>query len=300
MADEEIDNAEAPCLACGGTLREGVAQPRTTYAERGRFSIRECVTCGLGRTSPTLSPSELECFYSGQYGYDVHALVSAEKRWRARRIGKTLALDGVTSALDVGCMYGYLLEELRAQGVARVEGVELARHPVEQARRRGLSVYCGTLETYAETRRDPFDLIIAQHVLEHVPNPHSFLRTAASLLNTGGRLVICVPNYASRMRKRLGEAWGWYQVPVHIHHFTQSALERLLHQAGFAVDRTGTRGGDSLFVLMSLNNLVTRTAKPGGRAPSSMQRTAIAVASLALRPYYYAGDDELLMIARHP
>ncbi len=194
MADEEIDNAEAPCLACGGTLREGVAQPRTTYAERGRFSIRECVTCGLGRTSPTLSPSELECFYSGQYGYDVHALVSAEKRWRARRIGKTLALDGVTSALDVGCMYGYLLEELRAQGVARVEGVELARHPVEQARRRGLSVYCGTLETYAETRRDPFDLIIAQHVLEHVPNPHSFLRTAASLLNTGGRLVICVPN----------------------------------------------------------------------------------------------------------
>ena len=48
-------------------------------------------------------------------------------------------------------MYGYLLEELWALEVARGEGVELARRPIEQARGRGLSIHCKTLETYAET-----------------------------------------------------------------------------------------------------------------------------------------------------
>lgn len=278
-------------------MRAGVARPATTYAERGRFFIEECKVCGLGRTSPATSWEDLERFYAEQYAYDAHALVANEKRWRARRIAGTLSLAGVSSALDVGCMYGYLLEGFRRAGVARVAGVELSSGPVEEARRRGLDVFQGTVEQYAASGPAAFDLVVAQHVLEHVPQPADFVRTAASLLAPGGRLAICVPNYGSRIRRLLGGAWGWYQVPVHIHHFTRAALSRLVESEGLKVERVVTRGGDSLCVLMGLRNMVQRGGgKPG--APGGMQKAAIRMASVLMRPYYYLGDDELLVIAR--
>ncbi|MEW5848258.1 MAG: class I SAM-dependent methyltransferase [Myxococcota bacterium] len=289
--------AEERCAVCGELTRTEVLQPASTYARHGQYRIATCARCGCGQTEPRPSTEELSAFYAREYQYDAHRLIATEKRRRARRI-LDHALGNARRVLDVGCMYGYLVEEAVARG-AYAAGVELSAGPAREARARGLEVFHGTLEAYARTNPAPFDLVVAQHVLEHVTDPALFLETARTLLAPQGRLCICVPNFDARARRVFPRAWGWYQVPVHLHHFTEHSLRTLLQSHGFCVEDVRRRGGDSLFVLITL-------AQGAGMAPRSdamgppglLTRAAVQAASTLLRPYYRLGDDELMVLAR--
>jgi SAM-dependent methyltransferase len=286
------------CGACGGETRLALARPASTYAARGDYGIATCVRCGSGRTVPVPKGEELEAFYAKEYQYDAHLLIEAEKRWRARRILDLAMPAGATRVLDVGCMYGYLLEEAKTRGATDVRGVELSSGPAKAARAKGLDVFCGSIEDFAAREPGTFDLVVAQHVLEHVPDPKAFLSCARSLLAKGGKLCLAVPNYEARARKVFREAWGWYQVPVHLHHFSAGGLATLLDSAALSTERISRRGGDSLFVLMTLLESVGKMPSSSEtKAPRAVDRVLVRTASALLRPYYFVGDDELLVTA---
>ena len=294
-----LDGTSAPtCGACGGLTELEIGRPASTYAPRGDYGIATCTHCGSGRTVPVPRPDELDAFYAQEYKYDAHLLIAAEKRWRARHILETALPAGAKRVLDVGCMYGYLLEEAKLRGVKDAMGVELSAGAAKAAVANGLDVFCGSIEEFAARTPGKFDLIVAQHVLEHVPDPTAFLSCARELLAPGGKVCLCVPNYDARARKIFREAWGWYQVPVHLHHFGQLGLSRLLEESGYTVDRTERRGGDSLFVLMTLLQSVGKMpSSSGAKPPSALGRAFVRTASTLLRPYYFVGDDELLVVA---
>jgi SAM-dependent methyltransferase len=249
---------------------------------------------------PRPAESELAAFYARDYKYDAHVLIAGEKRWRARHVLDVALADRgprPLRVLDVGCMYGYLLEEARARGVRDVVGVELSSGPAKDARSRGLDVFCGTIEALAEAAPEPFDLIVAQHVLEHVTDLGSFLDTAKKLLAPGGQLCLCVPNFDAKARRVFKEAWGWYQVPVHLHHFGLPAIRTLLEGHGFDIARHARRGGDSLFVLLTLMQSIGRGPTSEATEPGFVGKALLRTASTVLRPYYFLGDDELLVVA---
>jgi SAM-dependent methyltransferase len=286
------------CAVCNGRVEEEISRPVSTYARSGAYAIGRCSVCGCGQTLPRPTEGELSAFYAKEYSYDAHVLIANEKRWRARRILDSALRDADRSVLDVGCMYGYLLEEALSRGVTRANGVELSSGPARQARDRSLDVFTGTIEEFAARAPEPFDLVVAQHVLEHVPDLGSFLRTARKLVAPGGRLCVCVPNFDARARRVFRRAWGWYQVPVHLHHFGRRALDELLDQNGFQVDRAERRGGDSLFVMVTLLQSLGRgPSSETTQAPGAVGSAVVRAASTLLRPYYFVGDDELLVIA---
>jgi 2-polyprenyl-3-methyl-5-hydroxy-6-metoxy-1,4-benzoquinol methylase len=88
--------------------------------------------------------------------------------------------------------------------------------------------------------RGAFDLVIAGEVLEHVPDPGSFLVGARQLLTQNGSLCVTVPNACSPkigLRALLGRE------AVHPDHFTYygpRTLMRTLNQAGFEVAFLGS------------------------------------------------------------
>jgi SAM-dependent methyltransferase len=282
-----------------------LAHVASTYADRD-YQIHRYLPSGLGVTVPFPTHDELNAIYASNYDYGAHTLIEGEKRWRARKLIE-LALGNagtaIRSALDVGCMYGYLLEELRQSGVSRVAGIELSAEPASVARGKGFDVHQGTIEAFAASHREPFDAIFAQHVIEHVSDPPAFLKCAFDLLTPGGMLVLAVPHFGCKTQKVCGPAWGWYQVPVHLFHFSRNSLEILCKKAGFSEVREEVRGGDSLFMLMTAHHLVKGVSCAEGSERvrlSPLRKTVIRAASRMLRPYLYVGDEELVIVATKP
>jgi SAM-dependent methyltransferase len=78
-----------------------------------------------------------------------------------------------------------------------------------------------------------FDAVTMSHVIEHVYDPESLLRTALGLLKPNGTLVCVTPNVLSDNHLQFGRSWRDLDPPRHLQLFTPDALENLARHAGF-------------------------------------------------------------------
>jgi len=225
-------------------------------------SLVQC-DCGLVITSPRPTPEELGQYYPLTYysylpkaptlsrqilaklraykgGYPVEDGPVVGLLWQAaaflfgnfflfylpyRGLGKRL--------LEVGCGIGSDLEWARQRGWD-VHGLELSESAVQIAKNQGLDVQCSTFES-ANLSSNSFDCIIMSQVLEHLYSPKLALERCHELLRPGGLLLVAVPKFDSWTRHALGNVWHNLQFPIHLHHFNQSVLERMIRNAGFQV-----------------------------------------------------------------
>jgi 2-polyprenyl-6-hydroxyphenyl methylase/3-demethylubiquinone-9 3-methyltransferase len=101
--------------------------------------------------------------------------------------------------LDVGCGGGILTEAM-AQNGAVVTGIDIAGKALAIARlhlqESGLNVDYreSTIEQFACSAQEPFDVITCMEMLEHVPDPGSVIRSIASLLKPGGSVFLSTIN----------------------------------------------------------------------------------------------------------
>ena len=112
----------------------------------------------------------------------------------------TCPLPGWQSVLDIGAGEGALSSRLKLNGyeVEAIEKVE-GRFSVPE-------VKCYNLDLngrFAEGIDKKFDILIANHIIEHLENPRSFLRECRNLLTEKGRIFIIFPNVES-WESRLG------------------------------------------------------------------------------------------------
>lgn len=95
--------------------------------------------------------------------------------------------------LEIGCGRGLFLKRLANRAVQGV-GLEMNASAVELARAEGLNVRIQNVENHAAETAEPYDLVCAFHVLEHITDIHAFLTATLKLLRPGGRLALAVPN----------------------------------------------------------------------------------------------------------
>src|SRR6186713_1174387 len=106
---------EPTCQLWGGALRASSLRPRSSYAATGAYRIDVCDRCGAGTTMPRPTPAELDACYASSYGYGAHTLIEGEKRYRSAALVRRAQLRP-GRVLDVGCMFGFLLDEAAAAG----------------------------------------------------------------------------------------------------------------------------------------------------------------------------------------
>src|SRR5260370_19602948 len=138
--------------------------------------------------------------------------------------------------VDVGCGGGLLLRLLRERGLL-VLGLETSLPAAASDwKRNGGGVVCGDL-SQSPVERGTCAVVTMFHVLEHLHDPVSYLRSARDLLVPGGRLVVQVPNASCWQFLMFGEHWNGVDVPRHLVNYRERDLESLLDYCGFQVVR---------------------------------------------------------------
>ncbi len=114
--------------------------------------------------------------------------------------------------LEIGCGTGTVMKKLKAWGY-QVQGIDADPRAAALARKQGFEVKEGRFEEglYDDER---FDMIVMRSILEHVPEPTTFLAAINNLLNPNGLLAVEVPN-AGRVFRRSG--FGGFSFHHHIY-----------------------------------------------------------------------------------
>jgi len=290
------------CLICGSerSVRLLATSDRLYLTTESQFSVVRCCDCGLLRLDPQPSPDELGRYYPANYWFapDQSAASRLEEAYRRLVLRDhlrfvTQALGGRRSGplLDVGCGGGLFLGMMRLRGF-RVVGLDISCEAAAIAwRRQQVPAICGDLQRWP-LRAASFAGITMFHVLEHLPDPRSFLSAAHHLLECGGKLIVQVPNAACWQFRLLGHAWNGLDVPRHLFDFRDSDLVRLVESCGFEVIRRkyfslrDNPAGLASSLAPSLDPMARRLRRvaesPAGHLARDLVYFALALASLPL------------------
>jgi SAM-dependent methyltransferase len=226
---EKVDH----CPACSGTefTNKIICDDHTVTGES--FAIVSCNECKLWITSPRPNHKNL-----GKY-YDSDAYISHSNKGNSLvnviyKMVRTYTMHQKTQLIkkflptgkliDYGCGTGDFLAACKGKGydVIGIEPNDVARQQaIEQTKS---NIYP---DIDGLNRNQKVDIITMWHVLEHVPDPKETLKRLRKQLNTGGHIIIAVPNRDSLDASQYKEHWAAYDVPRHLFHFNKLNIKYL-------------------------------------------------------------------------
>ncbi len=219
------------CPSCGALTAH-----RQPYRKWG-FPIRACTGCGLGSTTLPAGFSTASIYDHGYFqgqradGYADYAGSAAVLRREFSRVVERLGhRQPAGNLLEIGCAYGYLLEE--ASRRYRCRGVELSPAAREVCQQKGLDV-CGDISELDISQR--YEVVVMLDVVEHLVSPLETLTQLRSLMAPGGVLVLSTGDWGSPLARVMGKGWRLMTPPQHLWFFTQRSLRSILDRAGFEV-----------------------------------------------------------------
>jgi 2-polyprenyl-3-methyl-5-hydroxy-6-metoxy-1,4-benzoquinol methylase len=144
--------------------------------------------------------------------------------------------------LDVGCGAGGTAGPLREAGAERLVGIELDTSAAERARTRFDAVLVGRAEDALAGLDERFDTILCYDLLEHLPDPASFMHALGAVAAERARLHVSVPNARHWslardlvLRGTFGYGDAGHRDKTHLRWFTKRDLVDLLETAGWPV-----------------------------------------------------------------
>ena len=137
--------------------------------------------------------------------------------------------------LDVGCGAGFLSFEAKKEGY-KVMAIDTSPKAVNFARKKfKIEAVCISLLEFPS--KEKFDVVVLNHVLEHITGLAPFLNRIKQLLSPNGLLLIASPNYDNLMRRIFKERWYGLQPTQHVWQFTPETLIPFLEKNGFKLRR---------------------------------------------------------------
>ncbi len=258
------------CLLCAGTLSTVYSGISSSYDRDNKYSIGQCDRCELQQTLPRPTRITLNEIYSKVYAYDLHEAIYPEKRVRARKLANIFGIPKSDSVvIEIGCGEGVLLNYLQSKGI-QVFGCELDIKSADKANQVLGDNRISNLD--AEVFLQEFalkpDFVFISHTLEHFEDPLRVMKALRKICTPQTRVIIAVPNVSNVKKWFFPRKWGYWQVPIHVTHFSKQSLARFLQEAGFQADHWAYRNSDILTVgnfwlnVLNLGSGVSRSNLP--------------------------------------
>lgn len=231
---DEIEFENPICAVCGSARRS------TLYAFDDPYTVVQCIDCRMHYLFPRLTEVAMRRLYEedsyfegGESGYSDTGYGEQERALRSTfaRLMFNLRKRGLSGGtlLEIGCGYGYLLEEARGFFDRRV-GTEFSSEGVRLSATKADQVYHGGIEAVPDGVK--FDCIIATQVIEHVYEPLHFVEKIIEHASRNASVVLAAPDMGGILRKAMGRRWASFKMPEHIHYFDAKSLGRLMSDAG--------------------------------------------------------------------
>lgn len=228
-------NLEYPaCPMCESDRREFPFRLQQPY------NVARCTECGLYYLYPRLIERAMQEAYrqssyyeGGACGYADISYIAQEFALRAtfKQLLHHLAMRGLTGGdlLEIGCGYGYLLDEARALFGRRV-GTDFSPESADIARATGAEVFVGGIEQVPSEAK--FDCVVGTQLIEHVYEPISFVKQLVGHTKPGGHIILATPDIGGVLRKVMGRRWPSFKVPEHVVYFDYGTLSSLMYRGG--------------------------------------------------------------------
>lgn len=237
--------------------------PGKIIDSKNGFDILECVSCGFKHIMPIPTADELENVYRHEY-------YSKDKPMFLQQSNEDVAWwnlvysdrfdtfeehlsDSKRRILDVGSGPGFFLKHGKDRGWI-TQGIEPSKQATKHARSLGLSIVEDFLSESSVAQFEPFDVVHASEVLEHISDPTLLLTLIHGLLKPGGIICLSVPNDYNPFQQTVRDVdnydpW-WLAPPHHINYFNFKSLNRLLSNLGFDVFLQEATFPIDMFLLM--------------------------------------------------
>ncbi|MFN4299036.1 MAG: class I SAM-dependent methyltransferase [Thermaurantimonas sp.] len=247
------------CIVCNSDQWiERKEHPKAWRTTNEVFSLFECTSCGLIRTEPVVSKEQIGLYYNfSQYDshknsgskslfdliYKLIQILNHRSKWNALRSVLNQYTSNL-SILDYGCGNGAFLEFV-IDKFQKVQGVEFAPHMIEYCKAKGLDVLSES-EFYLIAHS--YDVVTLFHVFEHLYEPEKYLKYFNRHLKKNGILLLAVPNPETFDAKYYNSDWVAWDVPIHLHHFKEQTIIRLVERYGFKFKKKKPMFFDAFYV----------------------------------------------------
>lgn len=227
------------CPICSSNSVSRLFDQAGSYEHGDYFDVYICDSCGVFITD--VQCIDVDNYYesSEYYGNNHMSVVSLNKKNFIKYGYLTSIVEALNkqdkqaddiAVLDFGSGDGAFLSTL-PDTWERI-GVDVSRYARKHAKQiYDLSILDSLNSQKFKSKR--FDLIIAQHSLEHVIDPRKVLEKLYKLLEVSGHLVVVIPNTRSLGFSIFKERWWQMQLPKHIYHFNDKNIADLICSVGF-------------------------------------------------------------------
>lgn len=239
------------CL-CGSRQSLSI-KPRERFNIPITFAI--CLRCGHIYAKNILNAKALDDFYSSPLYRSLYGGLSVQEHvdklnvpeksetalWR---IAKPFLPEKNGTVLEWGSSGGWNLLPFRDFGHS-VLGLDVTVPYLEAGRNTyGLDLELIHENTFEELKQRKFDVIILNHVLEHLAEPQELLRKLALSSKPNTVLLIGLPTIEAI------KDYGFrnYFTVAHIHYFSKLSFSSVLNRTGFSLIETHRTHGGHTFV----------------------------------------------------
>jgi hypothetical protein len=260
--------------------------------------ILRCRACDYVFADMRLTDEELfqlynEEFFTGaefsDYASDVK-FFRKNFQLRFRELKKFLSPARHKNLLEIGSAYGFFLDVVRDQ-FQSVQGIDITDAGVRFAREElKLDVVQADFLAH-DYGAQKFDVVCMWDTIEHLREPHRYVKKIAAHTDTGALLAITTADIDSLNAKLRKDKWRMIHPPTHLHYFSTKTIAQLLDAHGFDVIYNRYCGFYRSIGNMAYNILVLRQQKPALYSP--LERLGIGGLGFYLNLY-----DIMYVIAR--
>ncbi len=207
-------------------------QNEKVFSQYEGIIIGRCQKCGLSKTflpqglKQQLFESRPEIiFQKKEIFFPIYKKI-VEKIKKYKKRGEVL---------DVGCSAGILSKFLKDEGYY-VFGIEPNKKAHQLAKKiLEKKVFLGNLSDFLKKKKKKFDIVIYNHVLEHIQDINQELKLIKKVLAKNGLLVLGTPNYANIIFFLRQKYWESLMPSEHHWHFSKKNLITLLKKFHFRI-----------------------------------------------------------------